>query len=96
MTQMQNYKIIDAHCHIYPDKIAQTASDSTSEFYSMPSRLDGKASTLIMRGEAAGIEHFVVQSVATSPKQVSSINNSSILPPFCRYLILAFCKIFLY
>jgi predicted TIM-barrel fold metal-dependent hydrolase len=71
---MKKYKIIDAHCHIYPDRIAQKASDSTADFYKMPSRLDGKISTLLMRGERVGIEHFVVQSVATTPKQVSSIN----------------------
>lgn len=71
----KKYRIIDSHCHIYPDKIAQKASDSTGRFYDMPSRLDGKISTLIERGEKAGIEHFIVQSVATTPKQVSSINN---------------------
>lgn len=72
---MKNLKIIDAHCHIYPDKIAQKASDHTGDFYSMPSLLDGKTSTLLEYGEKAGIEHFVVQSVATTPSQVSSINN---------------------
>ena len=71
---MQEFKIIDAHCHVYPDRIAQKASDSTGEFYGMPSRLDGKISTLLSYGEAAGIVHFVIQSVATAPKQVSSIN----------------------
>ena len=72
---MRKYKIIDAHCHIYPDKIAEKASASTGDFYKMPSRLDGKVSTLLERGDKAGIEHFIVQSVATTPKQVSSINN---------------------
>lgn len=71
---MKKYRIIDSHCHIYPDKIAQKASASTGEFYKMPSRLDGKISTLLERGEKAGIEHFIVQSVATTPHQVSSIN----------------------
>ncbi len=71
---VKKYRIIDSHCHIYPDKIAQKASASTGEFYKMPSRLDGKISTLLERGEKAGIEHFVVQSVATTPHQVSSIN----------------------
>jgi len=72
---MERYRIIDAHCHIYPDRIAQKASDSTGLFYHMPSRFDGKISTLLARGGAAGIDHFVVQSVATTPKQVSSINH---------------------
>ena len=71
---MKKYKIIDAHCHIYPDKIAEKASASTSNFYQIPSSLDGKISTLLKQGERAGIEHFIVQSVATTPKQVSSIN----------------------
>ena len=71
---VKKYRIIDSHCHIYPDRIAQKASASTGEFYKMPSRLDGKISTLLERGENAGIEHFVVQSVATTPHQVSSIN----------------------
>ena len=71
---MENYRIIDAHCHVYPDKIAQKASDSTGSFYGIPSLLDGKISTLLEHGEKAGIEHFVIQSVATTPKQVSSIN----------------------
>ena len=72
---MKKYRIIDSHCHIYPDKIAQKASDATGHFYDLPASLDGKISTLLEHGERAGIEHFVVQSVATTPKQVSSINN---------------------
>ena len=72
---MKKYRIIDSHCHVYPDRIARKASDSTSEFYHMPSLYDGKISTLLSEGTAAGIEHFVIQSVATAPKQVSGINH---------------------
>lgn len=72
---MKKYRIIDSHCHVYPDKIAQKASDATATFYELPPSLDGRISTLLEHGERAGIEHFVVQSVATTPKQVSSINN---------------------
>ena len=72
---MEKYKIIDAHCHIYPDKIARKASDSTGNFYDIKMHLDGKISTLLEYGGDAGIDHFIVQSVATTPKQVSSINN---------------------
>ncbi len=71
---MKSYRIIDSHCHIYPDKIAEKASGSTGNFYDLPSLQDGRISTLLERGEKAGIEHFIVQSVATTPKQVSSIN----------------------
>jgi predicted TIM-barrel fold metal-dependent hydrolase len=72
---MKKYRIIDSHCHVYPDKIAQKASDATATFYELSPSLDGRISTLLEHGERAGIEHFIVQSVATTPKQVSSINN---------------------
>ncbi len=72
---MDKYKIIDAHCHIYPDKIAQKASDSTGAFYDIQMHMDGKTATLLEHGSKAGIDHFIVQSVATTPKQVSSINH---------------------
>ena len=69
------YKIIDAHCHIYPDKIARKAADATGKFYDTVSLMDGTVSTLMKEGKKAGFTHFLVQSVATAPKQVSSINH---------------------
>lgn len=68
------YRFFDAHCHIYPDKIAEKASYSIGQFYSMPMRYDGKVSTLERVGLNAGVENFLVQSVATTPHQVRSIN----------------------
>lgn len=67
-------KIIDTHCHIYPDKIAEKASQATGHFYELPASMDGSIGTLLARGEAAGIDHFVINSVATTPKQVHAIN----------------------
>ena len=72
---MKKYKIIDSHCHIYPDKIAEKAAAGTGDFYDMTPLLDGKISTLLEHGERAGIGHFIVQSVATAPKQASGINH---------------------
>lgn len=72
---MKKYKIIDAHCHIYPDKIAEKASKSTGKFYDIDMLYDGKVSTLLKVGTEAGIDHYIVQSVATKPEQVSSINH---------------------
>lgn len=69
------YKIIDAHCHVYPDKIAEKASVSTGNFYEFDHRTeDGRISTLVKEGSEAGISHYVIQSVATTPSQVGSIN----------------------
>ena len=72
---MNAYKIIDSHCHIYPDKIAEKASAGTGHFYDLPPSMDGKIATLLEHGARAGIDHFIVQSVATTPKQVSGINH---------------------
>ena len=72
---MKQYKIIDSHCHIYPDKIAEKAAAGTGNFYSLQPYYDGKIDTLLEHGAWAGIDHFIVQSVATTPRQVSSINN---------------------
>ncbi len=76
MNSMEKYRIIDAHCHIYPDKIAEKAAGATRDFYEgLGSTLDGTVSTLLKEADIAGIDHCIVQSVATTPKQVSSINN---------------------
>lgn len=68
------YKILDSHCHIYPDKIALKAAGATGDFYDIKMKMDGTVATLLKEGKRAGISHFLVHSVATSPKQVSRIN----------------------
>lgn len=68
-------EIIDFHAHIYPDKIALKAAESIGRFYSIPMGHSGTVDSLIESGKRAGIGRFVVQSVATSPKQVHSIND---------------------
>ncbi len=70
-----NYRIIDSHCHIYPDKIAEKASMNTGRFYDIDMNFDGKLDTLHRVGTEAGIDHYIIQSVATKPEQVSSINH---------------------
>ena len=66
---------IDAHCHIYPEKIASRAVAGTDNFYGEHSVGEGTVSDLVERGTKAGVDHFIVQSVATTPRQVASINN---------------------
>ena len=69
-----NYFVIDSHCHIYPDKIAVAATGHTDKFYDVTAKHDGRVSTLFGLKEKSGVDHFIVQSVATTPKQVRSIN----------------------
>ncbi len=63
--------VIDAHCHIYPEAIAQKAANATGAFYDgLPSTCSGKVEALLK----TKIDHFLVQSVSTKPAQVGSIN----------------------
>jgi len=68
------YKILDAHCHIFPDKVAHRAASAIGKFYDAKMCMDGRADTLINEGAKAGFTHYLVHSVATTPKQVSRIN----------------------
>ena len=69
-------EIIDAHAHIYPEKIAQKATDTIGLFYDIRMEMPaGTAERLIEDGARAGISRFVVHSVATTAHQVRSIND---------------------
>ena len=68
------FQIIDTHCHIYPEKIAAKAVAGTDTFYDTVAKGDGTAHSLLQINQEVGIDHALVQSVATTPKQVASIN----------------------
>jgi predicted TIM-barrel fold metal-dependent hydrolase len=71
----RGYEIIDAHTHIYPDKIAAKAAESIGNFYNMTSRYsEGSIDRLLDIGRTRGVSGFLVCSVATTPQQVPSIN----------------------
>ena len=61
--------MIDAHCHIYPDKIAEKATRAIGAFYHIPMHYDGRMETMLREGAAAGIGRYLVFSVATKPTQ---------------------------
>ncbi len=70
----EKYYVIDAHCHVYPAKIASAAVSATDAFYGVTSCLDGSTEALRNQLLATGVDHALIQSVATTPHQVSSIN----------------------
>ncbi len=67
--------IIDAHAHIFPHKINHSAVQSISDFYQVPIFCDGTLETLLQDGQTAGVDKFLVHSVATTAHQVQSIND---------------------
>ena len=67
--------IIDAHAHVFPDRIAEKAVAGIGGFYDMKMAFDGTVSELLREGADAGVDRYIIQSVATVPAQVESINN---------------------
>ena len=68
-------EIINAHAHIYPEKIAAKATDTIGEFYDIKMHMPaGTAERLLEDGRRAGVTGYVVHSVATTAHQVRSIN----------------------
>ena len=65
---------IDAHCHVYPPAIALKAAKATGDFYGEAPFGEGTIDDLIENGKKAGIDKFIVQSVATTKAQVRKIN----------------------
>lgn len=70
----KNIKVIDSHCHVYPEKIAVKAVKGTDDFYRTTAKCLGTSDDLLMQNEKAGIDFSLIESVATTPKQVNSIN----------------------
>lgn len=73
-TTEKKYRIIDAHCHIYPQKIAAKAVNAIGDFYGIRMAEDGTADSLVKEGAAIGVEKYVVHSTATTVHQVRAIN----------------------
>lgn len=70
------YEIIDAHAHIFPEKIAAKAVDNIKNFYKIfDDCAQGTPENLIAEGTKNGVSRYVVHSTATTPHQVKSINS---------------------
>ena len=75
MTDSGSMPIIDAHAHIFPPNIAQKATDATGIFYDIEMSHTGSSEELLKSGSKINIAKYLVCSTATTPRQVSSIND---------------------
>lgn len=74
--QEKALKIIDAHAHIFPFKIAEKAVQNIGSFYGIPMRTSvGTAEELIKSGTEINTERYIVSSTATTVAQVDVINS---------------------
>lgn len=67
--------IIDFHCHVFPDGLAQKASDNLARYYGVPMPFAGTVKELTQDVSETGVEKCVIHSTATKASQVESINN---------------------
>ena len=72
---MNAFPVIDAHTHIFPEKIAAKAIKNIGNYYGIAMRGGGTAQDLLRIGANVGIQKFVVHSTATKIDQVRSIND---------------------
>lgn len=75
MERMKKYRIIDAHTHVFPQKIARKAVDNIGRFYGIAMGGDGSVAELEASGASAGVSRFIVNSSATTESQVRAIND---------------------
>lgn len=69
-------KIIDIHTHVYPDDIAQKATDSVKNFYEIGGAdMDGTVGKLLEQGAKAGISQYLILPVAIRPDRARGIND---------------------
>ncbi|MBQ6376693.1 MAG: amidohydrolase [Lachnospiraceae bacterium] len=71
---IKGYYVIDAHAHVYPEKIAIKAGNAVASFYDVEMQYKATTEELLRNGDANGIDHFLIHSVATKPEQVSKVN----------------------
>ena len=67
--------IIDAHAHVFPDAIAEKASHGIEAFYDITVQNNGTLGRLLEMETEAGVQKAIIQSPATTPHQVTSIND---------------------
>lgn len=67
--------VVDAHVHVYPEKIALRAAESVGDFYQCPMFKEGSVPAMLAAVEGSPITHHIIYSVATKPSNVESIND---------------------
>ncbi len=74
MENVQHQRIIDCHCHVYPDKIAAKAVKGIGDFYGLHMDMAGTVSDMKNAERDAKVSDCIIFSVATKQSQVRSIN----------------------
>ena len=65
----EDFEIIDAHSHIFPEKIVSKATAAIGDFYGLPMFGTGSGDNLIESGRKIGVKKYLVCSTATVPQE---------------------------
>lgn len=68
-------KIIDTHVHVFPDKVAQRATDNVGSYYGIDMECNGTVSMLLEKARPLNVEYFIISSAAMKPENVVNGNN---------------------
>lgn len=71
------YKVIDVHTHIWPEKLAQRAVDHVGDYYSYQMNGKGTLADLKESASQAGVDRFVIHSSALKASQVEDVNTNA-------------------
>ena len=74
MNRGEGLMIIDAHTHVFPEKIAQKSIETLEKIGKQTAKIGGTAKDLIKSMENSGVDLSVVLPVVTKPEQFHSIN----------------------
>lgn len=67
--------IIDAHSHVYPDNLAERATNSVGEFYGVTMAGNGSVAGYQEQQQVSSITRSIIMSVALKADYVPTINN---------------------
>ena len=71
------YKVIDVHTHIWPEKLAERAVNHVGNYYSYEMHGKGTLADLKESTSGAGVEYFVIHSSALKASQVEDVNTTA-------------------
>lgn len=71
------YKVIDVHTHIWPEKLAPRAVSHVGDYYSYEMHGKGTFADLKESTANAGVEYFVIHSSALKASQVEDVNTTA-------------------
>ncbi|HEX3029805.1 MAG TPA: amidohydrolase family protein [Clostridia bacterium] len=72
---MDQFRIIDFHAHVFPEKVADKAVAATGRYYGITMDGKGTIDDLLEKGTQIGVSRYIIHSTATTPVQVKSVND---------------------